>query len=171
LPHKSLEFEMKAVEVSALVPIICVGIIAMPALAYAQNKLTAMVVLQGSCKKLVVGGKVRTSECTGKLLNTEYSDGRLGFYFVSAGGMALTFSTRGREQVKADENTAIVPVDMLLTTGKGQSDKIQAVGTCKFTNPYRGVPAPVACTADTARGRYEATFLSDGSKPDDKTFD
>jgi len=161
---------MRIVAISALVPIACVGIVAMPALANAQNKLTAMVILQGTCKKLV-GGKARTSDCTGKLLNTEYSDGRLGFYFVTTGGMALTFSTRGREQVKADENTAIVPVDMLFTTGKGQTDKVQAVGTCKFANPYRGVPAPVECTADTARGRYEAAFLSDGSKPDNKTFD
>ena len=40
---------MKAVVVSALVPIACIGIVAMPGLANAQNKLTATVILQGTC--------------------------------------------------------------------------------------------------------------------------
>jgi hypothetical protein len=130
-----------------------------------------MVTLQGICKKLIIKGKMRTPDCAGKLLNTEYSDGRLGFYFVTTEGMALTFSTRGAEQIKADENTAIVPVDTLLVGSKGNTERIQAVGTCRFTNPYRGTSAPIECSADTALGRYEAMFLSDGNKPDSKTFD
>jgi hypothetical protein len=151
--------------------IVVAATIAMPATGIAQSKLAAMVTLQGTCKKLVIKGKMRTSDCAGKLLNTEYSDGRLGFYFVMNDGMTLTFSTRGAEEVKADENTSIVPVDGLLVGLKGQVDKIPAAGTCKFTNPYRGIAAPIECAADTALGRYEATFLSDGSKPDGKTFD
>jgi hypothetical protein len=162
---------MKTVLISALVPIACAGIIAMPAAATAETRLSAMVTLQGACKKLVVAGKVRTSECTGKLLNTEYADGRLGFYFVTADGSMLTFSTRGENQVKTGQNTRVVPVDMVLPTTNGKTEKIPAVGTCKFTNPYQGIPAPVECVADSARGRYEAAFLSDGGKPDAKTFD
>ena len=154
-----------------VVPIACASVFAMPAIAIAQSKIVAMVTLTGKCSKLVVGGKVRTSDCTGKLLNTEYSDARLGFYFVMADGSPLTFSTRGEQQVKTDENTAVAPVDMLIVKTKGKLDKVQAVGTCKFTNPYRGIPAPVECAATTAAGRYEAIFLSDGSKPEAKTFD
>jgi hypothetical protein len=132
-------------------------------------KVTGMMTLTGACKKLTVGGKNRTADCKGTLLNTDYSSGRTGFYFITTDGIAVTFSTRGDKQVHPDADTAISPVDMVIVVGQGRSDKILATGTCKFTNPYQG-PAPIECRAESASGLFEASFMSDGGKPDVKTF-
>lgn len=146
------------------------GTVCLPVTAEAQApKVTGVMILKGACKKLTVNGKNRTADCTGKLLNTDYSNGRTGFYFVTNQGMAVTFSTRGDKQVHSDADTAIAPVDMVIVGGEGRSEKISATGTCKFVNPYKG-PAPVECRAESASGLFEASFVSDGGKPDVQTF-
>lgn len=59
---------------------------------------------------------------------------------------------------------------MVIAGGEGRSEKISATGTCKFVNPYKG-PAPVECRAESASGLLEeASFVSDGEKPDVQTF-
>jgi hypothetical protein len=146
------------------------GAICMVAVAEAQGpKVTGMMTLAGACKKLTVGGKNRTADCKGTLLNTDYSSGRTGFYFFTTDGITVTFSTRGDKQVHPDADTAISPVDMVVVVGQGRSDKILATGTCKFTNPYRG-PAPIECRVESPSGLFEASFMSDGGTPDVKTF-
>ncbi|MGJ4946724.1 hypothetical protein ACQR1W_39635 [Bradyrhizobium sp. HKCCYLS1011] len=137
--------------------------------ARADAKVTGMVTIDGACKKLTVGGESRTTDCKGILLNTEYSDQRTGFYFTTIDGLIVTFSTRGDQEVRADANTITAPVDMMIVSRKGQIDRIKAAGTCRFGDPFRG-PTVIECVADSEGGRYEGTFLSNGQKPDLKTF-
>ncbi|WP_316166216.1 MULTISPECIES: hypothetical protein [unclassified Bradyrhizobium] len=61
----------------------------------ADARLTGMVVVKGTCQKLIVAGKDRSSECKGALLNTDYDDQRTGFYFTLLDGSVVTFSNRG----------------------------------------------------------------------------
>jgi hypothetical protein len=131
--------------------------------------VTGMMTLDGTCKKLVVKGKDRTADCKGTLLNVDYSDGRTGFYFVTTDQLIVTFSNKGK-QVHPDPNTAIAPVDMVIVGKDGKFERITAVGTCKLTNPHLGRPAPVECKAEAASDVFEGFFISDGGKPDVKTF-
>ena len=153
----------------ALGTFLCGAIVATSAVEAEEARLTALVNLKGTCRKLTVKGTDQTAVCRGVLVNSIYSDGRTGFYFAAADGFFLTFSNRGQEQIKPDANTAISPVDMVLAGYKGGVDRIRATGSCKFTDPYHG-PAPVVCRAETAVGVFEGSFVSDGGKPDAKTF-
>jgi hypothetical protein len=157
---QGLTFVLRAASIA-----LCGALIATSSLGAQEVTIESMVVMTGTCKKLTVSGKNRTADCKGKLLNTGYSDGRTGFYFVTTDGFTITFSTRGDQQVHPDANTAIAPVDMVIVGGRGNVDRIAAVGRCKFTNPYRG-PAPLECRAETAGGIFDASFISDGSKPE-----
>jgi hypothetical protein len=138
--------------------------------AHADAKLTATVVVEGACQNLTVGGEDHTTNCKGTLLNTEYSDERTGFYFVTtAEQVTVTFSTRGDQEQKIDADTVTAPVDMVIVSSGGKIDRLQATGTCQFGNPYKG-PMLIECTADSERGRFEGAFLTDGKEPDAKTF-
>jgi hypothetical protein len=104
------------------------------------------------------------------LLNTEYDDERTGFYFVTTTDqMTVTFSTRGDQEQKIDADTITAPVDMVIVSSAGKIDKLEATGTCQFSNPYKG-PALIECTADSERGGFEGAFLTDGQAPDAKRF-
>jgi hypothetical protein len=138
--------------------------------AHADSKLTATVVVAGACQNLTVGSEDHTADCKGTLLNTEYSDERTGFYFVTTTDqITVTFSTRGDQEQKIDTDTVTAPVDMVIVSSRGKIDKLQATGTCQFGNPYKG-PMLIECTADSERGRFEGAFLTDGKEPEAKTF-
>lgn len=123
-----------------------------------------MLIVKGACERLMIEGRDTTSKCSGKLLNTSYSNGRVGFYFVTEDGAALTFTGNGKQQIKPDADTAVQPVDGIIFSFKGNTDKTAAVGTCKFTNPYKG-PGLVACSAEAESGKFNAVFRTDGAKP------
>jgi hypothetical protein len=120
--------------------------------------------LDGQCEKLVVEGDDHTPDCSGKILNTSYQDGRSGFYFVTKSGAAITFSGLGGNQVKMGADRAIQPIDMVLFAFEGESEKLRAVGSCDFENPYKG-KSRIVCSATTKRGAYEGRFASDGAPP------
>jgi hypothetical protein len=88
-----------------------------------KNRVVAMVSLEGRCEKLVMHGMDFTRNCGTKILNTNYSDSRSGFYFVTTDGAALTFSGIGNQQVKPHPERAIQPIDLLIFGYKGQHDK------------------------------------------------
>ncbi|MCJ2099468.1 hypothetical protein [Methylobacterium sp. E-046] len=123
-----------------------------------------MAVANGTCTRLSIQNREYGNQCSGKLLNTIYPDGRVGFYFVTEAGAALTFTGMGSRQVKPNADTAVQPVDGIFFTYKGKTDRLSAVGTCRFTNPYQRA-GTVACHADTPNGPYEAAFRTDGKPP------
>ncbi|HEU0149821.1 MAG TPA: hypothetical protein VFR21_23440 [Bradyrhizobium sp.] len=150
--------------------ILGIAVASLTAPAHADAKLTATVVVEGACQHLTVGGEDHTTDCKGTLLNTEYSDERTGFYFVTtAEQVTVTFSTRGDQEQKIDADTVTAPVDMVIVSSGGKIDRLQAKGACQFGNPYKG-PMLIECTADSERGRFEGAFLTDGKEPDAKTF-
>ncbi|WP_316230216.1 hypothetical protein [Bradyrhizobium sp. SZCCHNR1051] len=136
----------------------------------ADARLTGMVVVKGTCQKLIVAGEDRSSECKGALLNTDYDDQRTGFYFTLLDGSVVTFSNRGDLQEQPGPDKFVTPVDMMII---GQSrktiNKVTAKGQCRHGNPFKG-PDLIECTADSEIGRFEGLFLSNGEKPVMQTF-
>lgn len=137
--------------------------------AQKQVRPIGLVILSGTCTKLIVNGKDQTSECGNKILNTDYSDSRTGFYFTTNSDLILTLSGIGDRQVKLDANNVVMPIDMVILGLKEQNDPVTVVGTCKFANPYLG-PVLVTCKAEGALGTFEGSFMTDGSKPNRKVF-
>jgi hypothetical protein len=127
-------------------------------------------ILTGSCQRLIGFGDDVTDRCSEKVINTEWSDGRDSFAFSSLdGSLILTFSGDGRAQIKQGPDTAVQPLDGIIATINGKSQTIRAVGSCRFSNPYKG-PVPIVCDAETPGGDFSATFKTDGSNPEIKHF-
>lgn len=126
--------------------------------------LPTLATVNGTCERLVIGGRDVTAQCTGTLLNTSYATGRVGFYFVTRDGAALTFTGMGSSQIKPDPDTALQPVDGVIFGFDGRFDRSKAVGTCRFTNPYAR-PGTVNCRAETQDGVFAAEFVTDGKPP------
>ncbi|MER2263704.1 hypothetical protein [Methylobacterium oxalidis] len=118
----------------------------------------------GTCERLVVAGRDVSRTCKGRLLNTIYKNGRVGFYFIGEDGSALTFTGMGSAQVKPDPDSAVQPIDGVIYGAGGRSERARAVGTCRFSNPYKP-PGTVRCRADTEKGAFEAAFTTDGKAP------
>jgi hypothetical protein len=137
--------------------------------AQEQNPLKGILLVKGRCDRLITLGQDMTQKCQSTVMNTEFADGRTGFYFTEADGTALTFSGMGPQQTKLDANNIIQPVDTVIFNVQGKISKMKAAGKCQFGNPYNG-PAPIACRADTASGAFEGDFTTDGSAPDVKKF-
>ena len=128
-----------------------------------------MLMVAGSCSGGIelFGNKAGRTSCK-QMSNTVYKDGRTGFYFVTENYL-LTFSGVA-PQVTTSPNSAVQPVDLVLfnETKNGnpnQPIKLRAAGTCAFANPFLGIPAVIDCEAETAKGRFAAKFMSDGSEP------
>ena len=131
-----------------------------------ERVMNYLVTIKGVCSKLLVNGE--ELPCKNSLIQTEYQDGRIGFYFLEEGGSGkvLTFSGSGLKQKKLSEDVRIQPVDGVI-----QKDGILNVsGECYFENPYVG-EANVKCVATDSTGMlFEGHFLTDGSKPEIKDF-
>lgn len=126
----------------------------------------AMVVVSGKCQKLVVGKNDLSAHCSPKLINTSYSNGRVGFYFVVADGSVLTIS--GMDLPNPTPDTDQFKVDKLILK-IGHADlpptETRASGKCSFGNPYKGKSA-VKCSGKLSIGeKFEAAFKTDGRAP------
>ncbi len=136
--------------------------------AVAQTKIgnaTAMT-LSGTCDKLVIGRQKLGDSCDGKLLSMSYPDGRVGFYFITDDGRAITFS--GMDGANPTPDTDVVDLDKVIIGVKGKPNNpkvFNASGTCKYSNPYLG-EAMVTCNGKTSDGQtFSASFTTDGSPP------
>ena len=127
-----------------------------------DRKLLNFMLFTGDCIKLVIEG--RTHPCKNKLHQTDYDDGRIGFYFLSDDetGNIVAFSGIGHYQKFVSQNSRLQPID-------GVVDKvgiIKADGECFFENPFIG-PARIECVAKSdGGGTYSAHFLTDGKAPE-----
>ncbi|WP_315724058.1 MULTISPECIES: hypothetical protein [unclassified Bradyrhizobium] len=154
------------------VAVFAISFISMPAdPALADPRLTGMAIVKGTCKKLVIAGKDRSADCKGVLLNTDYDDQRTGFYFTLLDGGVITFSNRGDLEERPGPDDIVTPVDLMIIgqSPKQSINRLKAKGRCRHGNPFKG-PSLLECTADSELGRFEGTFLSNGEKPELKTF-
>ncbi len=136
------------------------------AVAQTQVGDAQMVSVTGKCDTLVVGDRQLSRDCSAKLLNVVYPDGRIGFYFVLTDGRIVTFSGMDGENPTPDSD--VIDLDKVIMSRKDTPDKpdvFQAKGTCGFGNPMKG-PMTVSCTGTlSGGGAFSAAFTTDGKPP------
>lgn len=148
--------------------------VVVPSSVIAQGALEepVMASLRGRCIRLVVEDQDLPANCSPDplnsiLINTNYPDGRSGFYVVS-NDLVIVFSGMGSMQVKPDPDSVVQPVDLVLFNkidigNPSSPTRLQAVGTCSYENPNRGIPTKIFCNAQTNYGVFMMEFLHDGS--------
>jgi hypothetical protein len=151
----------------SLIATLAVGI---PPAAFA-DKLTNLATLTGRCTAITAMDVVTDpSLCSNKVINVEFPNGRLGFAFSlqrkgDPNPTVISFFGDGPKQLHIDADTAMQPIDHVNFTFQGSTDQLVAAGSCRFSNPYKGKPARVSCTADTNRGKFAGEFISNGIAP------
>lgn len=120
--------------------------------------------INGTCKRLATPEGDQTQDCGAELVNVAFSSGNSSFVAEIEGKGSISF--RGKDNA-AMGDVATIKVATILLTGTDPSTPpvvIKAKGTCTYTNPNKG-PIHVECSADTATGKYELSFVSDGVWP------
>lgn len=137
---------------------------------------TTTSILTGKCSSLTAFDKsVNKDFCSDKLLNIEYPNGRLGFYFTlgtdnEADSTIISFSGYGSNQIKKDKNNVLQPIDYVHISKEGFDNSTKAVGTCSFGNPYQNKPVTIDCKADTNIGKFAIKFITDGKVPESEIW-
>ena len=93
-------------------------------------------------------------------MNVAFPSGRLGFMFLlNRNGepepVLVSFFGDGANRVHAEGAMATLPIDHVYFTVQGSTDDFPAGGSCSSSDPHKGSPARISCSADTARGRFE----------------
>lgn len=134
---------------------------ASPALAQTAIKL------EGTCEKLVIAGLDVSSTCKDAVTNA-VSRNRTSFDFATWDGRTLSFSGDGAQQEKTEETDPLQPINLVVPgekTAEGIArGPLVAVGACSFSTPEPG-KTRISCQATAAKGRYEATFLTEAKAP------
>ncbi|MDQ0318958.1 hypothetical protein QO002_001096 [Pararhizobium capsulatum DSM 1112] len=136
-------------------------LLTIPAIAMAEN---GMFVIEGRCQKLQIGEHDFSNICSSKAVSTSYDDGRVGFHFVTNGGVALTFSGLDLPNISEDEDETGIDSIILNVGGGTKSSKISAVGRCRYGNPFKG-KMTIDCKAKTGGMAYHARFKTNGKPP------
>ncbi|HEY0625448.1 MAG TPA: hypothetical protein VGD10_01820 [Allosphingosinicella sp.] len=126
--------------------------------------LDGLAVMNGTCGRLILGGRDVSSGCESRVTNSMYKGGRTGFTFLAGDVAVVTFSGA---DTPAKGNHATVRLDRVIFTLNGAGTKpnvVPASGTCTYTNPYAG-PSRINCSASTNNGAFSASFVSDGEPP------
>ena len=135
------------------------------------DNLTTLATLTGRCTAVMAMDVVTDpSLCLNKVVNVEFPNGRLGFAFTlqrkgDPKPTVISFFGDGPKQLHIDADTAMQPIDHVNFTFQGSTDQVVAAGSCRFSNPYKGKPARVSCTADTNRGKFAGEFISNSVAP------
>jgi hypothetical protein len=119
-----------------------------------------MITLNGKCWMKVAGQEI---QCVPKLLNSNYLDGRIGFYIVSTGNETYTWSGKGGH--KPNPDSQVLQVDKFIATIRGKTTGWPAKGTCHYQNPYQGKPTTLTCEATYDKRVAEFRFEHDGALP------
>ena len=105
----------------------------------------------------------RASPVLPKLLNTNYPNGRTGFYVVTEGGAAYTWT--GASGQKPDLDSQVLWLDVFISTKGDMTSNTKAEGSCTYKNPYQGQPSTLFCAAKYQGGEAQFRFEHDGSAP------
>lgn len=132
-----------------------------------RSELEALFFLEGQCTEVIVYNQ--KSSCAGMVWQSQYTDGKLGFYFFfgDADTTPITFSGWGFEQKHINENRVEQPIERVIMP----NEIIPVNGSCIYENPYIG-HASIQCKAeDGLKNVFEARFLTDGKPPVIRHFD
>ncbi|MBE7186100.1 MAG: hypothetical protein INR68_17015 [Methylobacterium mesophilicum] len=105
---------------------------------------------KGVCEKFVIGKQTMTKACDGKILNSAFSDHRLGFYFTFKNGGIITFT--GYDRPNPTPNTDLIAIDGIIFNVKGGSQTFAATGSCRYGNFAAGYKR-VTCKGASDDGR------------------
>lgn len=145
----------------------------LPLVAHADN-LKTLAMLSGHCKNAMAMDVADDAQlCLHVVLKMELPNGRIGFMFTipkenSRDVVVFLFFGDVTKQLQLDSDTTLQPIDRVHSSFQGNTDDLVATGSCRFTNPYKGKPSLVSCTADTNRGKFIGEFVSDGRPPNIK---
>jgi hypothetical protein len=118
--------------------------------------------INGTCNRLLSPEGDQTAECDKELINVAFPSGNSSFIATTRKGGV---SFRGRDSAAKGDVATIRLTSVILTTDLSTPPvEIKAKGQCTYTNPNKG-PIHVDCSADTANGKYELSFVSDGVWP------
>ena len=126
-------------------------------------------VIAGECQRLVLAGADHSSECSDKLVNVDFGDGRVAFVFSTPSdhGTVIT-SFLGRSSTQQNLRTYRLDVDEITTTTTdtaGRPDNVveRAAGQCAMTGDPTREPARFECSVERSAGKTSATFVSAGT--------
>ena len=135
---------------------------AQPAPSGLEN-LRAMIVLSGTCERLVIAGRDASAGCHRAVVKLVYRNGRSSFGFTEGGERMISFSGIAQTGEGDEVEQALDMVTVAAENGRDVHSS-PASGSCAFSNPYRG-RSYIRCRATSPAGIYEASFTSDGQPP------
>jgi len=135
----------------------------------AETRQTAqLVTATGECTKLVHAGSVMDG-CKPILMNMNYSTGVSAYWFMTERTI-LSFSGDGSRRVEQGSGIVVQAIDRVVSaamTGAVKEEETkeeEAIGFCRFGDPtIKG--STLECVAHTQAGRYEGSFVAEGSPP------
>lgn len=145
----------------------CLAGILLTSQAHAQARPTRMLAETGVCTKFIANGRDLTRGCQPKVVNTEFSNGRNSFTYFVGEDFVISFSGDARRQTHEGDDVAVMQIDALVSTLAGHTAPTErGVGSCRFSNPFKGQVAIIDCVLNlNSGGSAEARFRSDGRAP------
>jgi hypothetical protein len=137
------------------------------------GNIAQLVTVTGECTRLVQAG-VTVDGCKPVLMNLNYSTGVSAYWFMTERTI-LSFSGDGARRVEQDSDTVVQAIEKVILAAASSAFKAEdakeeaAIGFCRFGNPtIRG--STLECMAHTQAGRYEGTFVPNGTPPQLEAF-
>ena len=139
-------------------------------LAEIGDNLSSRSALEGTCVTLVVSGDDVSDRCHNVVLNTAYKDGRAEFVFLARDLATASFS--GDEETDTADGTTLRVDRVILATlqnNKPLPITLPANGTCVYSTPDFG-RGKLTCIANTVRGSFSGSFVTNGKTPKTERF-
>lgn len=134
-------------------------------LSAAEDVLSDFVVLQGQCRKLLVGGADVTRSCNSRVANNNLAPDKVLFHFALADGTAVSIvGTDLPNPTPDDDEIRIVRAHVSRKLGTLEACPHPAVGKCSFGNPYAG-KTTIRCNGKAGGKALVAVFVTNGEAP------
>jgi len=137
------------------------------------SNIAQLVTVGGECTRLVQAG-ARVEGCKPVLMNLNYSTGVSAYWFMTERTI-LSFSGDGSRRVEQGPVTVVQAIEKVIVAATSSASKAEdakeeaAIGFCRFGDPtLKG--ATLECVAHTQAGRYEGTFVPNGTPPQLEAF-
>lgn len=135
--------------------------------------------LIGNCSKVIIKNLAFDNTLCNKMHINEYQNGGISFgFYVDKDEKPFLISFFGpqSEQIQKDKDNFIQPISKITYTiapshGVAKPEGLSATGSCLVSNPYKGKPAKISCSATTDQGSFVVEFMTNGDMPESKTIE